>query len=237
MSNSNHRHDVPAVKRPEAAEVRRLRAAELLAQGRSQAEVAELVGVSRESVRRWQLRLRQGGVAALRRRPASGRPPKLSAAQVAQVEQALLAGAQANGFATDLWTLDRVAQVIRRVTGVRLAPTSVWRLLHQRLGWSGQRPERQARERDQQAIARWVAQEWPRIKKGPPSSALASVLRRVGRLAAPRDAPDLVAQRSDPDPAPSLQLAAGLDGGRAGLSRQRPRARPAAVLSPAAGQL
>jgi transposase len=134
MSISSHHRDVPPVKRPEAAEARRLRAAELLAQGRSQAEVAEAVGVSRESVRRWQVRLRQGGMAALRRRPASGRPPKLPAAQVTQAEQALLAGAQANGFATDLWTLDRVAKVVQRVTGVRLSPASVWRLLHQRLG-------------------------------------------------------------------------------------------------------
>jgi transposase len=171
MSNSSHRRDVQRLKRPEAYEARRLRAAELLAQGRSQAEVAEAVGVSRESVRRWQARLAQGGVQALRRRPAGGRPPKLSAAQAEQVEQALLKGAQANGFATDLWTLDRVAQVIQRVTGVRLAPASVWRLLHQRLGWSLQRPERQARERDEAAIARWVAHEWPRVKRGPPTSA------------------------------------------------------------------
>jgi transposase len=165
MSNSRHERDVPPLKRPEAAEARRLRAAELLAQGRSQAEVAELVGVSRESVRRWQVRLRAGGVDALRRRRAGGRPPKLSHAQVEQVEQALLKGAQANGFATDLWTLDRVAQMIHRLTGVRLAAASVWRLLHQRLGWSVKRPERQARERDERAIRRWVEHEWPRIKK------------------------------------------------------------------------
>jgi transposase len=167
MSRRDHRsRPVEAVKRPEAAEGRRLRAAELLAQGRSPAEVAEAVGVSRESVRRWQALLAQGGVAALRRRRAAGRPPKLSDAQAAQVEQALHQGAKANGFATDLWTLDRVAQVIQRVTGVRLARASVWRLLVGRLGWSLQRPERQARERDEEAIARWVAYEWPRIKKG-----------------------------------------------------------------------
>jgi transposase len=159
----HHSRPVEAVKRPEAAEARRLRAAELLAQGRSQAEVAELVGVSRESVRRL---LAQGGVAALRRRRAAGRPPKLSDAQAAQVEQALRQGAKANGFATDLWTLDRVAQVVEHLTGVRLARASVWRLLVGRLGWSLQRPERQARERDEEAIARWVAYEWPRIKKG-----------------------------------------------------------------------
>jgi transposase len=171
MSRHDHRsRPVEAVKRPEAAEARRLRAAELLAQGRSQAEVAETVGVSRESVRRWQALLAQGGVAALRRRRAGGRPPKLSDAQAARVEQALLQGAKANGFDTDLWTLDRVAQVVRRVTGVRLARASTWRLLVGRLGWSLQRPDRKARERDEAAIARWVAYEWPRIKKGPPKT-------------------------------------------------------------------
>jgi transposase len=172
MSKRDHRsRPVEAVKRPEAAEARRLRAAELLAQGRSQAEVAEAVGVSRESVRRWQRRLDEGGVAALRRRPAAGRPPKLSDSQAAQVERALLAGAQANGFATDLWTLDRVVQVVQHLTGVRLSRASTWRLLVGRLVWSLQRPERKARERDEEAIARWVAYEWPRIKKGPAKNA------------------------------------------------------------------
>jgi transposase len=108
----------------------------------------------------------RAGWGALRPRRAAGRPPKLSDAQAAQVEQALRQGAKANGFATDLWTLDRVAQVIQRLTGVRLARASVWRLLVGRLGWSLQRPERKARERDEEAIARWVAYEWPRIKKG-----------------------------------------------------------------------
>ena len=53
-------------------------------------------------------------------------------------------GAQAAGFDTDLWTLERVVQVIQRTTGVRLSRPSAWRLLTQRLGWSLQRPERQA---------------------------------------------------------------------------------------------
>jgi winged helix-turn-helix protein len=53
---------------------------------------------------------------------------------------------------------------------VRLSRPSAWRLLTQRLGWSLQRPERLAKERDEQAIARWVAHEWPRSKKGPPTS-------------------------------------------------------------------
>jgi transposase len=77
----------------------------------------------------------------------------------------------ANGFENDLWTVRRVAQVVARTTGVRLSVAATWRLLVGRLGWSLQRPERQAKERDEQAIARWVVYEWPRIQKGPPTNA------------------------------------------------------------------
>ena len=34
------------------------------------------------------------------------------------------------------------------------------------MGWSRQRPARRAVERDDEAIARWVAEDWPRVKKG-----------------------------------------------------------------------
>jgi transposase len=155
--------------RPALCEARRLRAAELFAKGRTTSEVAQAVGVTYEAARRWRVRWARDGTQALHRRRAEGRPPKLSAAQVEQVRQALLAGAVANGFENDLWTLDRAGVVIQRVTRVRLSRTSVWRLLVGRLGWSVQRPERKARERDEEAIARWVAYEWPRIKRGPPS--------------------------------------------------------------------
>ncbi|MFF4401507.1 winged helix-turn-helix domain-containing protein [Streptomyces sp. NPDC001480] len=104
---------------------------------------------------------------ALRRRSATGRPPKLDDAQVETVRAALEQGAQAHGFEADLWTLERVGAVVTRTTGVTLSRASVWRLLTDRLGWSLQRPERRAAERDESEIARWVAHEWPRIKKGP----------------------------------------------------------------------
>ncbi|MFB7530834.1 winged helix-turn-helix domain-containing protein [Streptomyces sp. NPDC056178] len=76
-------------------------------------------------------------------------------------------GAQSHGFEADLWTLERVGAVVERATGVMLSRTSVWRLLTCRLGWSLQRPGRRAVERDESEIARWIAHEWPRIKKGP----------------------------------------------------------------------
>jgi transposase len=165
---------MPTTRRPSpqderaALEARRLQAAELFAQGRPQAEVARELGVSRQSAHVWHARFQQGGVDALRSRGPTGPDPKLSAAQLAQVEQALLAGAMANGFDTDLWTLERVAVVITQLTGVRYHPGHVWVILRHRLGWSLQRPERRASERDQETIQRWVTQEWPRIKKGQP---------------------------------------------------------------------
>ena len=165
---------MPTIRRPSPAqeraalEVRRLQAAELFAQGHTQAEVARTLGVSRQSAHVWRVRFEQGGVDALRSRGPTGPDPKLSPADLARVEQALLQGAKANGFDTDLWTLERVAVVICQLTGVRYHPGHVWVILRQRLGWSLQRPERRASERDEEAIARWVQQEWPRIKRGPP---------------------------------------------------------------------
>src|SRR6266699_3539902 len=104
---------------------------------------------------------------------AAGHPgsaPRLSDEQLAAVKQALRQGARAHGFDTDHWTLVRVGSVIEQVTGVAYHPGYVWKLLRRRLGWRLQRPARRAIERDEQAIARWVESDWPRIReKRPPT--------------------------------------------------------------------
>jgi transposase len=148
-------------------QARRLRAAELLAAGVHQAEVARQLEVSAQAVSVWHRRWRAGGSEALHSQGPSGPAPRLSDAQLATVEQALLDGATAHGFVGQLWTLDRVATVIQRLTGVQHHPAHVWALLRHRLGWSVQRPRRRAAERDQAAIDRWVKQDWPRIKQTP----------------------------------------------------------------------
>ena len=165
---------MPTVPRRPAAqqerdrlEARRLRAAELFAAGVTQAEVARLLEVSAQAVSVWHARWQAGGIDALYSRGPSGPPPRLSDAQLATVEQALLKGATANGFVGELWTLDRMATVIERLTGVHHHPAWVWALLHHRLGWSVQRPRRQAVEREQTAIDRWVKERWPAIKETP----------------------------------------------------------------------
>lgn len=133
--------------------------------GLPQAEVARRLKVSRESVSRWHEQWRQGGVDALKKAERAGRPSLLTPDQLAQVEAALLRGAVANGFPTELWTLRRVAEVTERLTGVAYHQGHVWRILR-RLGWSRQSPARRAVERDEAAIAAWVKERWPALKRG-----------------------------------------------------------------------
>jgi transposase len=165
---------MPTIPRRPAAQqerrrlqARRLRAAELFAVGVRQTDIARRLDVSRQAVSLWLAAWQCGGTEALRSRGPTGPSPRLSDQQLARVEQALLEGATANGFAGELWTLERIATVIERLTGVRHHPAHVWALLRHRLGWTVQRPKRRAAERDQAAIDRWVAEDWPRIKQTP----------------------------------------------------------------------
>jgi transposase len=150
----------------QALEERRMRAADLFEQGVRPAEIARQVGVGHQTVSDWRAVWRQRGREGLRAAGRAGRLPKLRRDQLVQVEAALAQGPEANGYATDLWTLARVAEVIERVSGVRYHPHHVWRLLREQLDWSWQRPARRAVERNEEAIATWVKRRWPQIKKG-----------------------------------------------------------------------
>ena len=147
-------------------ERRRLQAVALLREGLPPVEVARRVGVDRRSVRRWRAAHERRGRDGLVAKPAPGRPVKLVAAARSKLEQLLLRGAQACGFATDLWTCPRIAAVIRREFSVSYHVDHIGRLLHS-MGWTPQKPERRARERDEDSIRRWVKIEWPRLKKKP----------------------------------------------------------------------
>lgn len=151
---------------PEQLQRRRQRAIELLKEGHAPVEVARLLGVRRRSVRRWNAAYKKKGPSGLVARPAPGRPPKLKPAQKKQLEKILLQGPQAAGFSSDLWTCPRVARVIARQFGVSYHVDHIGRLLHS-LGWSPQKPQRRAIERDEERIRNWVKQDWSRIKKKP----------------------------------------------------------------------
>jgi transposase len=152
---------------PADLEARRRRAVALLDEGLGVREVARQINCSPASVSRWQAKVRSRGPDALRATPAPGRPPRITARQRAKLLKVLLKGATAQGFSTDLWTLPRVATVITRTFGVTYHPAHVWKILRGE-GWTCQKPERRARERDEAAIQRWRTDRWPHIKKRPP---------------------------------------------------------------------
>jgi len=169
-------------------EARRRRAGRLFATGRlNQAEIARTLGVTPTSVNRWHATWNRGGMAALRKAGRAGRMPRLDRVDLQLVDQALREGAVANGFSTELWTLPRVARVIEEVTGVHYHPGHVWRILRNGLDWTLQRPARRAKERNEKAIAQWVAKDWPRVKKTLAGSAPGSLSKtRVGSRSARR---------------------------------------------------
>lgn len=148
-----------------ALEQRRLKAAKLLEQGMAAAEVARRLGVKRQSVFEWQVLLQEKGLDGLRRRPR-GRPRQLSDAQCGELSAMLVKGAIAQGFPNEIWTLERVAALIKQRFGIKYSTGHMWYLLR-RLGFSAQRPERRALQRDEQAIERWKRKRWPALKKTP----------------------------------------------------------------------
>jgi transposase len=145
-------------------ERRRREAARLLKKGRSEAEVARRVGVHRQSVNRWARQLAEGGVAALKRAPRTGRPPQLAATDLRRIEAGLKRGPEALGYRTSLWSAWRVADLIERECGVKYSSVHAWRILRQ-LGWTPQRPVGRALERNEVAIERWKRERWPTPKK------------------------------------------------------------------------
>src|SRR5271154_4158042 len=110
-------------------ERRRRRGARLLAGEKSEAEVARRVGVSRQTVMRWDRARQEGGMEALRRAPPFGRPERLSTTQRQELVRLLKEGALAAGFPTELWTLPRIGQLIEAKFTVKMFDSSVWRLL------------------------------------------------------------------------------------------------------------
>jgi transposase len=133
-------------------ERRRRRAVELMDEGESPTVIARILGVCRTSLYRWKAMARSSpdGLAAT---PHPGPKSRLSADQMAQLEGLLKEGAKAHGWKTQLWTAERVADLIRRRFAIRFHPEHARKILKRRLKWTSQKPQRRAKERDEATIA------------------------------------------------------------------------------------
>jgi len=149
-----------------AAELERRRhhAIALVRDGCSLNEAARRIGCNASSVMRWWEAYRRGGKKALRSRPTPGRPPRLTDQQKTRLIHFLLQGSMAHGYRTELWTTLRIAELIQHKFGIHYHRDHVGKLLHA-LGWTCQKPEKRATQRDEAAIEAWKQRDWPRIKK------------------------------------------------------------------------
>lgn len=145
---------------------RRAEGVRLLEAGeKRQVQIARELGVSEAAVSVWNKKLQEQGPQALEARQASGRPARLSPADRQKLEEKLRLGALAAGFPTEQWTQARVKKVIEQEFGVVYHRDYISRLLGA-MGWSVQKPDSRAIERDEELILAWLKRDWPRIKKG-----------------------------------------------------------------------
>jgi transposase len=159
---------------PAELEARRRLAVRRVLDGYSQKDVAAFLGVTTKAVGNWVAAYREHGDDGLAARPRRGAKPKLTPRQERAVLSWLAGSPKAFGYQTDLWTTRRLAEQIAERYGVRFNSNYLAEWLTRR-GHTPQKPAVRAVERDEPAIARWVAEEWPRLKRrrgtrGPTSS-------------------------------------------------------------------
>jgi transposase len=132
---------------------RRAHALHLLAEGHSGLAVARLFATAPHRVRAWRARFLAGGRQGLADEPRSGRPPKLDAAALAFLEEALEASPQTYGLPVTIWSIRDLREVLAHHQGVRVCPATVHRAV-QRLGYRYRRPRHDLTHRqDQEAVA------------------------------------------------------------------------------------
>jgi len=151
--------------KPQTLEKRRRLAVRLLKQGHTYRSVAQRLNASLSSVVRWHQSYQKKGKNGLRSKPHPGRPPLLSPSQKKRLVRILVKGPLEAGYWTDIWTLKRIGQVVRKEFGPRYCVGSLWNLMRG-LGWSCQVPTKKAKERREAEIRYWKRNVRPNIKKG-----------------------------------------------------------------------
>ena len=142
-------------------------AVERVRDGERPSSVVASFGFNRTTIYRWLKAASKPGVglAALRSRPATGRPRSLTPRQEQQVFR-WINGRDPRQYGLDfgLWTRSVVASLIERKFHIRLGVTAVGELLA-KLQLTPQKPLQRAYQRDPEAIEKWQREQFPAIAK------------------------------------------------------------------------
>jgi len=148
----------------EGREKARLEAGRLFSKGISQAEVARRFGATRTAALYWYRAWYKKGVKGLKSKGQPGFESRLTKRKRALFKRAIERGPEQYGFETNLWTLSRLAAVMKKTTGIRFGHNHTWEIVRA-LGFTCQKPQVRARERDEQAIKAWKEKRLPGLKK------------------------------------------------------------------------
>lgn len=146
----------------------RLRALRGIELGFSETELAQLLGVSRETISRWWSAYASSGLDALPQH-RTGRPlgsgRSLTDLQAAQIRQLIDNNAPNDlGIAHALWTRRAVRDLIRKELNIELAVRTVGQYLR-RWGYTSKKPARHAHKQDPDEVQRWLEEEYPAIER------------------------------------------------------------------------
>lgn len=158
ISSLSHKRD------RQALEQRRIGAVKLYKKGKSQYQIAKELRVSFEAVSNWVEKYEEFGMSGLKSLGKTGPKSKLTEADKRKIKAAVLKGPEVCGYATGIWTLERVAALIRKLTKKTFKTTHTWRIMVS-LGFSCQKPQAKAKERDEKAIKKWKFKTFPALKK------------------------------------------------------------------------
>jgi len=136
----------------------------LVSQGMVEHRAAQILGVGRRTLQDWICRYRRGGLEALVKGPYPGRKPKLTEAQLAELDHIIEKGPESVGLDTGVWTAPLAADLVKKLFGVRYHPDHMRRILR-RLRFSVQLPTRELSRADPEEQARWLDHELQEIKK------------------------------------------------------------------------
>lgn len=145
-------------------ERRRVQAGKLFEKGASQVEISKKYGVSRAAACQWHKMWKKNKKKGLLSKGAPGFDSKITEAKKKKLKDIILKGPIKSGYETDFWTVERIREVTKKKLRISLGYTRVWNAVLS-LGFTCQKPERRAMERNEKSITDWKLKEFPRLKK------------------------------------------------------------------------